>query len=228
MHAYRRLAAELTRELTDGLWRNGEALPSENALAQAYSVSRRTVRQALDQLRGQGLVSKGQGRSTVYLERALGRSGERLVDFPTAARAAGLKPSTRLLWTRRRIASLGEAHALKIALGTEVMEICRVRMLDGRPVVRQASLLPLAVADRLPMEKLTGASLYGLLRNGLQDEILLSLEHVSLLRASGDEAEALAVPEGAALLRVQRVVTDARGMPVEYSNSALEASFFRF
>ncbi len=227
-HAYQRLANRLISELTGGLWRNGDPLPSENALATAYAVSRRTVRQALELLQREGFVSKGQGRSTVYRERAIGRSGEKLVDFPTAAREAGFRPSTRLLSTARREACLSAAHALNLPLGSEVFEIRRVRLLEGRPVVHQTSLLPAALARRLDVAKLADTSLYTMLRTALAGEIFLAREHVSLLTASAEEAEALSIPQASPLLRVQRVVVDKDGTPVEYSNSALQDSFFRF
>ena len=43
-----------------------------------------------------------------------------------------------------------------------------------------------------------------------------------------EEAEALSIPKASPLLRVQRVVVDGKGRAVEYSNSALQDSFFRF
>ncbi|WP_336071396.1 GntR family transcriptional regulator [Nitratireductor rhodophyticola] len=227
-HAYQRLASRLIRELTGGLWRNGDPLPSEHALASAYAVSRRTVRQALELLQHEGFVSKGQGRSTVYRERAIGRSGEKLVDFPTAAREAGFRPSTRLISTGHVEAGLSIAHALSVPLGSEVFEIRRVRLLEGRPVVHQTSLLPAALAEKLDVSNLAETSLYTMLRAALGGEIFLAREHVSLLSASEEEAEALSIPKASPLLRVQRVVVDGKGRAVEYSNSALQDSFFRF
>ena len=95
-------------------------------------------------------------------------------------------------------------------------------------MVHQTSLLPTALARRLDVAKLADTSLYTMLRTALAGEIFLAREHVSLLTASAEEAEALSIPQASPLLRVQRVVVDKDGTPVEYSNSALQDSFFRF
>jgi GntR family transcriptional regulator len=226
-HAYERLADEFTRELIGGFWQDGDPLPSENALARAYRVSRRTVRQALELLQREGIISKGQGRSTIYRERAISRDGARLLDFTTAAREAGFTPSTRLVSTSLRASSLSEAHALALDLDEPVWEVRRTRLLDGRPVVYQTSLLPGKLAGRLDLEKLAGMSLYGFLRSALRDNLFVAREEISLLTATSSEAAALSVPTDTPLLRLQRLVVDSKGRPVEYSDSALQASFFR-
>ena len=226
-HAYQRLAEEFTRELHGGLWRDGDPLPSENALAQAYNVSRRTVRQALDLLRRKGMISKAQGRCTIYRERAINRSAEQLLDFYTAARDAGFRPSTRLLSTCLRPSKLSESHALALPLDEEVWEVRRTRLLEGRPVVFQTSLLPGALASRQELERLAGISLYAFLRATLQNDLYVAREQVSLLTATASEADALSISEGSPLLRLQRLVVDSKGVPVEYSDAALQASFFR-
>ncbi|MBC7272796.1 MAG: GntR family transcriptional regulator [Streptomyces sp.] len=54
---YRRVASELLGELRDGAVPPGERLPGERQLAEHFGVSRETVRQALELLRRDGLVS---------------------------------------------------------------------------------------------------------------------------------------------------------------------------
>jgi DNA-binding transcriptional ArsR family regulator len=54
---YWRVAAELLDELRDGIVPPGERLPGERQLAAHFGVSRETVRQALEVLRRDGLVS---------------------------------------------------------------------------------------------------------------------------------------------------------------------------
>ncbi|MFJ4468347.1 winged helix-turn-helix domain-containing protein [Streptomyces sp. NPDC089424] len=54
---YWRVATELLGELRDGTVRPGERLPGERQLAEHFGVSRETVRQALEVLRRDGLVT---------------------------------------------------------------------------------------------------------------------------------------------------------------------------
>jgi len=61
---YRRIAAELRADITTGTLCPGDALPSEATLMDRYQVARGTVRQALAELEGAGLVQSihGKGR----------------------------------------------------------------------------------------------------------------------------------------------------------------------
>jgi DNA-binding GntR family transcriptional regulator len=60
--AYRRIAAELQRDIAAGELAPGDALPSEAALTRQYGVSRGTARQALSLLRSLGLVYAVHGK----------------------------------------------------------------------------------------------------------------------------------------------------------------------
>ena len=55
------IAADLRRRIDDGEWGNGDRLPSENALAEHYSVSRATIRTALQDLESRGLMITRRG-----------------------------------------------------------------------------------------------------------------------------------------------------------------------
>ena len=61
---YRTMAAELRALIESGELAPGDALPSESALAERYGVARGTVRHALAELEGAGLVESihGKGR----------------------------------------------------------------------------------------------------------------------------------------------------------------------
>lgn len=61
---FRQLADLLRRQIESGELGPGEALPSELRLADDYNISRTTVRQAIGQLRAEGLVVVDRPRGT--------------------------------------------------------------------------------------------------------------------------------------------------------------------
>jgi GntR family transcriptional regulator, arabinose operon transcriptional repressor len=65
--AYLHIAQLLRERIAMGEYRADEYLPSENRLAKEFSVSRQTVRLALDALSEEGLVAAEQGRGTRIL-----------------------------------------------------------------------------------------------------------------------------------------------------------------
>ncbi|MFE9609776.1 GntR family transcriptional regulator [Streptomyces sp. NPDC006012] len=84
---YWRVAAELLGELRAGTVPPGERLPGERRLAEHFGVSRETVRQALEVLRRDGLVSTDRRGSHAGLQGRPVQAGAFLA-FPLGVRAA--------------------------------------------------------------------------------------------------------------------------------------------
>ncbi|MGW4955410.1 winged helix-turn-helix domain-containing protein, partial [Streptomyces parvulus] len=84
---YWRVAARLLDELHDGSVPPGGRLPGERRLAEHFGVSRETVRQALDVLRRDGLLSTDRRGSHAALPGPPARSAAPLA-FPVGARPA--------------------------------------------------------------------------------------------------------------------------------------------
>lgn len=59
---YRAIANDLRAQIESGDLKSGDLLPSESALRERYGVARGTVRQALAELRGAGLVEAVHGK----------------------------------------------------------------------------------------------------------------------------------------------------------------------
>jgi DNA-binding FadR family transcriptional regulator len=64
MTAFDHIAHDLRKRISQGEWPAGVRLPTERSLAQSYDVSRNTIRRALDELEGHGLLSRHVGRGT--------------------------------------------------------------------------------------------------------------------------------------------------------------------
>ena len=61
---YRRLYEILRKHILDGVYKEGDLLPSENELCQLYGMTRPTVRQALGTLANDGYIRKHQGKGS--------------------------------------------------------------------------------------------------------------------------------------------------------------------
>ena len=63
-----KISSALRRDLTEGVFRPGDRLPSESALTSEYSVSRTVVREAIAILRADGLVEARKGAGVFAVE----------------------------------------------------------------------------------------------------------------------------------------------------------------
>lgn len=62
---YTTLKNEIMRKIFNGTYKDGESIPSERILAQTYSMSRATVRKALEILEGDGIIERTLGKGTI-------------------------------------------------------------------------------------------------------------------------------------------------------------------
>ena len=97
-------------------------------------VSRTTIRKAIAELRAAGLVRAVQGRGTFVTTQGLVEPPNTLLSFSQLAAARGLQPGANLISSAIRGATLTEAEPLRIAPGAKVLDLVRLRTLDGIPV----------------------------------------------------------------------------------------------
>src|SRR3954469_9258920 len=67
---YEQIKILLTQSLVSGEWKPGEAIPSEIELASRFRVSQGTVRKAIDELAGENIVVRRQGKGTYVASHA--------------------------------------------------------------------------------------------------------------------------------------------------------------
>ncbi|SDE34835.1 GntR family transcriptional regulator [Nocardioides lianchengensis] len=215
MHA--RIAEELRGRIARGELARGTALPSEAQLCQQFGASRGTIRSALATLRQQGLIGGGQGRSPMVLDSALGQPFETLISFSTWAQDAGRVPGQRTIEVARRQASVVAATALQLDEDTPVVDVLRLRLLDGEPAMLERSTFVTEVGRLLFDFDPDSGSIWAYLT--AQGADLHSARHTfDAVAADEVDAELLQVEVGSPLLRERRLSTTSSGVPLEYSD----------
>ncbi len=220
---YRRLTAIIEAEIEAGRLRRGDPLPAERVMAESLGISRVTVRKALDQLRGDGLILRRHGaRSEVNprVEKAL--SG--LSSFSEDMRQRGLEPSSR--WLRRRLVRPDPAEmlALGVAAGTPVWRLERVRLADGRPIALEVASVPQRF---LPSIDAVGTSLYeALAAQGYQP--VRALQRMRAAPVSEADRLLLGCEKGEPALEIERRCFIPSGEVVEVSRSRYRGSVYEF
>src|SRR4051794_4397142 len=156
---YHRVYRQLAKEIESGALLPGDRLPSERSLCDELGVSRATVRRAIEELAGDGLV-ESRGRGSFVTGDALVEPANTLISPSELGRSRGLGASARVLSGDVRPATIDEAEAFGIAPGAEVFELRRVRMLDGLPISLDLNRVALRLAPGLLELDFTRASLY--------------------------------------------------------------------
>jgi GntR family transcriptional regulator len=89
---YIQIAQAVVQMAREGTIHYGEQVPSERELAERYSVSRLTARQAIDELVKRGLAYRMQGKGT-FLARPKIRDASGFLSFSDELRASSLPPT---------------------------------------------------------------------------------------------------------------------------------------
>lgn len=218
----------LARDLDVGLFPAGSRLPGERELSAQVGVSRATLRLALGALEEEGRLTRSAQRGWFVPAQVVGEPPSTLQSFTEMARARGLRPTARVLRKEVRPASMDEARRLRIAPTSPVIQLDRLRGMDGTPVCFDVVILPEQRAAALLDADLTDASLYESLRTLCGIAIHRSAYTVMAAAADAALAKLLGTSVGAPVLVGDEVAYTADGTPVLLGLNKYRGDAYRF
>lgn len=207
--------------------RPGSRMPAERLLAVRLDTSRTTVRQALQELVGEGRLDRVQGKGTFIARPKLYRT-LRLTSHTEDMQAQGLEPDSRLLDISEVEANKKLSELLDIDVGGSVLRIERLRLASGEPTAIETTHLS---AHRFPGLRESLArhrSLYTALAEGYGVHLAKAEEGIETSLATPREAALLATAVGLPMLLLSRHSYDADGRPVEWVHSVYRGSRYKF
>ena len=220
---WRQLAADLRVRSDGGEFTHG--FPGEVELGLQYSVSRHTVREALRQLRADGVISTGRGR------RPRLAAPDPVIAQPTgiayslfsSVEACGLVQTSvvRVLTVR---ADGVIAPRLGLEESTPLVHLERLRLADDRPLALDRVWLPASIGEPLLDVDFRRTSLYEeLARTGIP--VTGGQETVRAVIPSRAEHDTLGLQPPSAVFSVERTGTSS-GVPVEWRHTLIRADRF--
>ncbi|ORW29524.1 GntR family transcriptional regulator [Mycobacterium paraense] len=215
MALHEMIADDLRQRIRLGELGVGAALPSESQLCERWDSSRGPVRQALATLRAEGIIAGGRGKPPVVCTASVGQPFDTLLSYSAWAHSIGRTPGQRTLELALRRADQQASAVLQIDEGQPVVEVLRLRYLDGEPAMLERATFVEHVGRRLFNFDCDSGSIWAyLLAQGVQ---FASAAHViDAVGADALDSAHLGVPEGAPLLRQRRSTRSTGGEVIEY------------
>lgn len=208
---FRQLILDL---MANGSLQPGMLLPPERDLAARYGVSVAPVRQALVDLRKEGLLDRVAGRGTFVVERPMEEGIAGLTSFTESMREKGYSVRTEVS-RQQAVPTPQEVVGALRTRESEVLELERVAFVDNEPVALLASYLSLKFFPRLADEALIGGSLYRTLHEKYQVVPARGQGRISVARCDIRQSELLKLSLGWPLLVVSGMNLDQRGRFLE-------------
>jgi GntR family transcriptional regulator len=193
---YYQLANILRERIVNGEFEALKPIPSERQLEELYSVSRITVRQAIDLLVRQGFLYREHGRGTFVSPQKLQKGVSELTSFTEDMKQRGIVPGQKIL----QIGPVRPPEKVRLRLELpeecgEVLRIERLRLGDGVPMGLQTSYYVLPEGGTISREELEA---YGSVYRILQEKF-----HLIPTEADETLEVTVATPQEAALLQIQ-------------------------
>ncbi|HEY4114194.1 MAG TPA: GntR family transcriptional regulator [Rhizomicrobium sp.] len=200
-----------------------DALPAERDMAEQLSISRITVRKALDGLVAEGLLTRRQGSGT-FVNGRVEKNFSKLTSFTEDMLARGRTPSSEWLRKSRGTVTPEESLTMGLSPGTPVFRFSRLRFADSAPMALEYCTVP---AFCLPSEEAVGSSLYNALdRAGFRPT--RALQRLRAVLFTAEQAQLLGAHAKDAGLLVERRGFARDGRAVEFSQSYYRGDTYDF
>jgi GntR family transcriptional regulator len=221
---YQQIKELILQSLQAGEWKPGELIPSEIELAARFRVSQGTVRKAVDELAGDNLLVRRQGKGTFVATHSEQHVRYRFLKLvPDTGDIQREGPAQRhILECRRTRASAEIARALALRSGDAVMQVRRVLSFAGEggaqvPTILEDLWLPGGPFKGLTAERLAefAGPTYALFEAEFGVRMVRAEEKIRAVLPDSEQCALLDVPRGTPLLSVERIAFTYNNLPVE-------------
>lgn len=229
---YRKLYELLRKHIVEGVYEEGSLLPSENELCASYSMTRPTVRHALETLVKDGLILKKQGKGSI-VRKPIQNIG--ILSIAGTASAIGVRYLKTDILQKPTIKTWPgifpfELSELEKESGCIYME--RLRYVDDEPVFYDINHLPNIFLPRITSRSFENKSLFEILRKNYQIEILGGQQQLKAIKPEKKIKELLRLKTGQPVLHIERKLTtnkqDFNIYSTIYFNSEKHTIFGKF
>ncbi len=216
---YQQIKGLILQSLQAGEWKPGEAIPSEMDLAARFRVSQGTVRKAIDELAGENLLVRRQGKGTFVATHAEQQVQYRFLRLrPDQGSLASEGPAERrIIDCKNTRASADVARALGLRTGESVIQARRVLSFGGVPTILEDLWLPGAAFKGLTAQQLSDFSgpTYAMLELVYGVRMVRAEEKIRAVLPDTEQSSWLHAASSTPLLSVTRTSYTYNDVPME-------------
>jgi len=196
----------------------GVSFPTELELCKQFDISRPTVRQAVNELVIEGYLTRVKGKGTFISESKIKQDFLiTLESFTEEMQRKGFVPGTKVLELKLAKADEKISEALKVPIGSEVVQLRRLRSANNRPIVLVVTFLPYEKVSDILSRDFENESLYKIIEQDYGYKIDRAIRVLEARIAGEDEAELLKIKKGDPIQYIETTAYLQDGTPIEFS-----------
>lgn len=216
-------------EIRKGGYREGDLIPTEKEIGDAFGLSRTTIRQAITELVSEGRLYRVKSKGTFVAKEKLKQDFiKRLETFDDTIRRLGKEPSTKVLELKAVKAPEEVAEKLKLGRSGKCVYLSRIRYADSEPNVLVRTWLPFDRCRFVLENDLERKSLYRVLSAREETRIAHINRVMEALPATAEDARMLDLKTGEPIHFFTSVGFNAKEEPIEYSLAKYRGDRNRF
>lgn len=188
---YIRIYELILKDIQNGLYQVNDKLPSERKLCEIYSVSRITIREALNHLEKEQYIKRIHGKGSFVLGSQYMQFLDNLYNFKDEIEKSGDKASTQMIGIELKKSTPYIQEKMNLKSFQYVYELKRLRLANGIPLIYEVSYLPLKYCEGIDKFDFNYVSLYETLDKYYNIQITDAYETLTASKLSQDCAQLL-------------------------------------
>lgn len=225
---YRWLAESLRADIAQGVYKPGDAVPTEVELMRRYQLSSTTVRRAVHDLAREGLIYRKAGKGTFVKRSKIEEHLLHLTSFAEEMQSRNIKPNFKLVSARSVTPPVEVAHWLGLASQELAFYLERIQLANHEPIALAQGYWRIDIGEELARHDLNEISLYETLEQEFHIPLIEAEESIGALSASADVARKLKLRLNAPLLVRRRLTYTSEMQPVEYTTTLYRADRYEY
>jgi GntR family transcriptional regulator/GntR family frlABCD operon transcriptional regulator len=201
---YRKLYEILRKHIIDGVYKEGDILPSENDLCATFGITRPTVRHALTALVNDGYIKKQQGKGSIVhaLPKGIG-----ILSIAGTTSALGTRNLETRIIVRPHITHWEDDFFFRLSKSEQesgCIKMERLRLFNKRPIFYDINWLPNINLPRFTSRNFENKSLFDILRANYKIEVKGGEQKLRAIPADPRISKYLGIPSRHPVLHLER------------------------
>jgi DNA-binding GntR family transcriptional regulator len=200
----------LRKHIIEGVYLEGDILPSENELCRLHQITRPTVRHALMKLAHDGLIRKHQGKGSIV--HRMSKDIGILSIYGTTSALGNKNLRTRIIngpviqqWPDSFMYELSQTE-----LESGCIYLERIRLVNDIPLFYDITYLMNVNLPRFCSRSFENKSLFDIMRKHYSIEVLGGQQRLQAIQASNKIADFLQIKKGKPILHLERKIETNR------------------
>lgn len=223
---YIQIKNELLKELEKKQFNNDRKLKSEREYSEVFSVSRLTVRKAIDGLQREGYIERVSGKGTFFTAIHDKSEFTHVVSFTEDMLKKGLISSSKVL--KFELIDSPKEVIKKLNKNTKVLNLKRIRFGNNIPLVIQNAYISYDLCPTLNNFNFENNSLYTVLEKNFKLDLAFAKNILKTQISDENETKLFNVKKPIAVFLLEQVTFLRSGEPVEYVESIYRGDKYNF